>query len=295
MRVATPMLLLMVIALVGAAPAQGRGLLLFDTCVSTERFAYEHPAFHVMRPDGTRFRTLREWRIRRYSTLGCPVGEPSWAPDGSRIVFRRGAAIAVGGPRLRGVRRIHPRGFWPAWSPTGKRIAFETVSDDGRNNWLMTVRPDGRRARVLLDPPGLVGLVRWHPGGRRLVFHTFGGGGHRLWSVRADGGGLRDLGPGQTPDYSPSGRRIAFAHVGGLWTMRSDGSDRRVVVPAEPDGMVERVAWSPDGRRIAYIAEEAGDSIASFIRVVRAGGGRPRQLDLPGNLCCPINLRWQPR
>ena len=133
-RVATAMLLLTVIALVGAAPAQGRGLLLFDTCVSTQLFAYEHPAFHVMRPDGTRFRTLREWRIRRYSTLSCPVGEPSWAPDGSRIVFRQGAAIAVGGPRLRGVRRIHPRGFWPAWSPTAKRIAFETVSDDGRNN-----------------------------------------------------------------------------------------------------------------------------------------------------------------
>ena len=288
MRLAAAILLLPLIA---AAPADARPLL-FDTCAATERFAYDHPAFHVMRADGTDFRTLREWRIERLPTGGCPVGEPSWAPDG-RIVFRRGSSIAVGGPRLRKVRAIHPRGFWPAWSPAGGRIAFESVSDDGRNNWLMTVGSQGRRPRVVVDPPGLVGLVRWHPGGRRLVFHTFERGAHRLWSVRTDGGGLRGLGPGQAPDYSPSGRRIAFAHAGGLWTMRADGSRRRLVVPAEPGGMVERVAWSPDGDRIAYIADEAGDSIASFIRIVRARGGRPRQLKLPRGLCCPLNLRWR--
>jgi hypothetical protein len=77
--------------------------------------------------------------------------------------------------------------------------------------------------------------------------------------------------------------------------MRPDGSRRRRLTTPAPGLVVERVAWSPNGRRIAYLEDEPGDSIAVFIRVIPRGGGTPRTVALPDRLCCPNSLSWSRR
>ena len=274
--------------------AAARELLLFDTCGPTERRSYDHPAFHVVRPDGSGFRTLRDWPIR--AGVGCPRAEPSWSPSGRRLVYRHGDAIATADRRLRRRRIVHPpRGQWPVWSPNGARIAFTGLDDGGHDDTLVTVPAGGGRARVVARVASRVLLPRWRPDSRALIFHTGPPTATRLLEVSARGGRLRELGPGSAPAYAPDGERIAFVQSGALWTMRRDGTRRRRLTTPAPGVVIERITWSPDGRRIAFLEDEPGDSIATFIRNIPRRGGRARTITLPDGLCCPNNLSWSSR
>jgi Tol biopolymer transport system component len=82
-----------------------------------------------------------------------------------------------------------------------------------------------------------------------------------LYSIRANGTGLRRIGMGYAPDYSPNGRRIAFVSPdGNIWTMRSDGSNRKRLT-ATPVAVEWDPSWSPDGTRVAFGSERNGGGI----------------------------------
>lgn len=83
--------------------------------------------------------------------------QPSWSPDGQRIVFTRTGVTALGdlwivdatGANEREVFAQNPDGeqFSPKWSPDGKYIAFTSKHElDAVGRWsfqIYTVRPDG--------------------------------------------------------------------------------------------------------------------------------------------------------
>ena len=77
------------------------------------------------------------------------------------------------------------------------------------------------------------------------------------------GGSVRTLAGGpqceMLPERSPDGRRILFTRQDGgtaaAWVMNADGGDARRVVGIRRGS---RVTWSPDGTRLAYVAEKDG-------------------------------------
>ena len=93
-----------------------------------------------------------------------------------------------------------------------------------------------------------------------------------VFTVRPDGTRLREVQTNASePEWSPDGRRILYTvhdadgESVGLWTMRADGSARRLIVERDnpgfetsgPGEVVLGVAfgtWSPDGRTIAFTA-----------------------------------------
>jgi TolB protein len=122
------------------------------------------------------------------------------------------------------------------------------------------------------------------PDGRSLVFDDGqqsldNGQQAQLYRMRVDGTGLRRIGVGRSPDFSPRGGRIAFSAdtPGGgvdVYSARPNGSDVRDLTP-DPAGDVDP-SYSPDGRLIAF----TGLGIVGYdqIYVMRANGTHVRRL-----------------
>ena len=166
---------------------------------------------------------------------------------------------------------------FPSWSPDGKRIAFFSDGEGTpgqREMFLMNV--DGSGLRQLTHTPageGWLSSIIWSPDGSRLALaHLSGVTGQsqqgvsfqeaQLYLVETVDGATTPLDndqrhglPGEAV-WSPDGSRIAFTRG-----LESGGEELRVVQLGRPGsvklaGISERfagLAWSPDGKTLAYI------------------------------------------
>ena len=135
----------------------------------------------------------------------------------------------------------------------------------------------------------------WSWDDRRIAFHRETPSGPVVGVINADGTGERVLGPGMYPAWSPDGR-IAFvspgAGVGGISVMNADGTGSTLLLShdfASPGCIppasiyawwgdcVTYPQWSPDGRRIAFFAGDAGYTGAN-VYVMGSDGSAPVQL-----------------
>lgn len=279
----------------GSASAAGGSRLLIETCFQPP-FAELHSEFHTVLPNGRQAR-----RIRRFPTLGpngCAHRYPSWSPDGRRMAYMSGDAIAVGPARWRRRWRrdriVTRVGSWPAWSPDGRRIAFTRREPDVVNS-LSIVPVGGGRVRRLVRTNHSVEWPSWSADGRHVLYSTNVPDDPvqiRMWRVSAAGGRPSPLGEGRSIDMSPDGRRIAFTTGHAVWTANADGSGRRRLVNHHPKSMVWRLAWSPDGRRIAYIFYPHFSEPPTQVRIVRANGRGRRVVDLPRRIDTPLYVHW---
>ena len=214
--------------------------------------------------------------------------EPSFSPDGRRVVFTRvRAGIFVVNVDGRGLHRLtqDPNDRLPVWSPDGRHVAF--VHPGARRARLAVIGADGDRQRILRQGPEPLGRPSWTPDGRSLVIAAANGS---LFRLNARSGaverrlGLRFDQNGGTPLWtlSPDGRTAAIVgrragppgctglacEAFGLFVAPvSSGRLRLLTDEAAYAG------WTPDGRRVVY-ASGAG------LRIRAVAGGSVRTIAL---------------
>jgi Tol biopolymer transport system component len=189
----------------------------------------------------------------------------------------------------------------PAWSPEGTQIAFERASGpviDGtiEEVGIYVANADGsglhqitQKARPAL---GEDTNAQWSPDGRKLVFQRFNvrtaepADGVALWIVNLRTGRERQLTPfdlraGDTPDWSPDGKRILFHdNQGGpsnisanLYTIRADGTDLRQLTFAT-GGVTQYLgsSYSPDGKMIVFGRRPETGGVNADVFTMRVDG-----------------------
>ena len=180
----------------------------------------------------------------------------------------------------------------PVWSPDGQKIAFSSNEGGAVDIWLLNLRDHShhrltRDTAVDLNPA-------WHPNSDRLIFQSR----HPA-----------EIGTGVTETNTNSRGKW------GIWTIRSDGRDHRVLLQVEDINlnlqptMTEKVfslphigeglvtpAWSPTGEQIAFAADADGDLEIWIVRNAPAvlSGARAQVVQLTHNAIHDIYPAWAP-
>ncbi|HMC54419.1 MAG TPA: prolyl oligopeptidase family serine peptidase [Gemmatimonadaceae bacterium] len=180
-------------------------------------------------------------------------------------------------------------------APKGGAVAWIGVTRGVRNVWVARAPGwEGRQVTSYSDDDGqeIEGLS-FSADGRNLVFVRGGAsnrGGERpnpalipggvdqsVWVASIEGGALRKISEGSSPEVSPTGDTVAFVRGGQIWIARLRGGDEsRVEQIAKLRGGPSSLRWSPDGRRLAFTSNRQRHS---FIGVWDFGSQSLRYVD----------------
>jgi Tol biopolymer transport system component len=206
----------------------------------------------------------------RFKLVEVPVGHPSWAPDGRRVVGNEQDEVAdviVFDLRTHERERIFPIRDDP-----------ENYPSNQGNAWSAAWSPDGQTIAMAFSFRGMTPSV---------VLHYVGGRGLRV-----------SLAYGNNPAWSPDSRQLALDKFGldAFDTGPGDAAKPGVYV-ADLSGETARLlvadayspVWSPDGTKIAFVR---GVQKSSEIFVISVDGTGLRRLT--NNPWPDFAPDWQP-
>jgi serine/threonine protein kinase len=229
--------------------------------------------------------------------------QPSWSPDGSRLVFTSPCAIKKDAYPGSGLYIINADGsglkqlpsapgggdFEPAWSPDGKTIAFTSMRDGYMQVYTYGLENTEIKRLVKTDINKPARQPSWSPDGRQIVYSYQRITTYELWLMSSLGSNEKqlflsgDVFSNQYPIWSPDGNYILFSQRSetefsfpNLFSLKI-GSDNPALEINMGVLSVEDVDYSPGGSWIAY--ESGGDRgyhvLYSHLRVpIRRGSQR---------------------
>ena len=141
---------------------------------------------------------------------------PSWAPDGKRIVFQSNRigefgitdeiyVMDVDGGNQQRLTENRQNDWFPSWSPDGKRIAFSSDRKGEFENFEIYVMDvDGGNQQRLTENRVYDEWPSWSPDGKRIAFYSCRDGNAEIYVMDADGGNPQNLTNNRHDDASPA-------------------------------------------------------------------------------------------
>ncbi len=200
---------------------------------------------YTMRADGS--------GTRRLTSTKDDDGQPSWAPDGKRIVFSRGSpgrlfVMDASGAGAHRVTNSLADEIEPAWSPDGRWIAYSRRNPGTSIRELWLVRPDGSQERRLTKLGGVTQAPSWSPDGRRIAFSAnVSQNRFDIYTVGADGKDVRlvtSRDDSFEPAWSPDGKTIAFSEAGAIVAIDVANGDLRTLTDSKNNDSYP--TWNPN-------------------------------------------------
>jgi RNA polymerase sigma factor (sigma-70 family) len=215
------------------------------------------PKDGVVSPDGTRFVTIGVAEGKIHGQIF--VGEIGMKPR---------AGVWIQPPMFPG-NPDPPKSLDPSWHPDGKRVVFlldptSGCMPPGLQGLVMTLDPSTKKFGITsIASPGLLSLPKYHPDGRRIsVLHQVGReNDQRVFDLVLHEGKKSEVVLANVPvlDYvfSPDGTRVAVSLVGrGVvfveLATRKEVWLRLPVKGISPELDLAELTWRPDGKMIAF-------------------------------------------
>ncbi|MFI5254231.1 MAG: S9 family peptidase [Candidatus Limnocylindrales bacterium] len=231
------------------------------------------------------------------------------SPDGSQVAFTvREAAPARDGYRhalwlvpadgSAPARRLslgRKNDTTPRWSPDGRSLAFisdrsgvlqaagagdrpgraEAPKEGNSQVWLLPM--DGGEARQLTRFPRDISDIAWSPDGKRLCVVSAATSLAPLPTPSPDKPPVSDIRQIDRLFYQLNGVGFTYDRPGRLWRV-DVASGEAVRLTSGADASDAEPAWSPDGKRIAFVSDRYPDADLKDrqdVFVIPAAGGRP--------------------
>ena len=242
---------------------------------------------------------------------------PSWSPDGTQLAFGGYSAarydiyvIRADGTELRRVTDERDNGvdgaFMPAWSPDGAKIACVVTRYDARSeteiHGILIMSPDGSNPEFLTRSSEIDEEPVWSPDGTKIAFLRKTPDGYVDVFVTNAVGELTEatrisssrVHVTSLPDWAPDSRDVVFTAQRidndnqGVYVASTAANDARVLLE---DAYARHAVWSPDGRWIAFVRDDAGSGFVGVWLMRPDGTGLT---ELVGGLEEAGGLVWLP-
>ena len=177
----------------------------------------------------------------------------------------------------------------PTFSPDGNTLAYSSDQSGSFEIYAKPLAGGGREIQLTADGNRNMEPA-WSPDGKFIAYHSAKRGG--IWLMPALGGAVRQLTEfGCRPVWSPDSATLTFqsesfhdmiqpyASSATLWLVSAQGGAAKQITQAgTPAGGHICPAWSPDGKRIAFLNTD----LASYqIWTVAVESGQAKQLTPP--------------
>jgi dipeptidyl aminopeptidase/acylaminoacyl peptidase len=164
-------------------------------------------------------------------------------------------------------------------APTGAAVAWVFNAKGCSNIWVADPS-HGAKARQITpyteDDGFDIGELAWSPDTKSIAFtrgqsledetpanvnnSPKGPMPKEVWVVATAGGAPHNVGPGDSPSFSPDGSRLLFVDKKRILTVAASGDGEAQPLLID-QGTVDSLTWAPDGKRLAFVSHRGSHSL----------------------------------
>ena len=177
----------------------------------------------------------------------------------------------------------------PSWSPDGTRLVFispcNIKKDTYQGSSLYIINADGSGLQPIPTAPGGDFEPAWSPDGQYIAFTSLRDGYMQVYSYRIADGDIRRLvktainKPARQPSWSPNSRQIVYAYqrvaTYELWLMNSLGSNEKQLFVSGDVLSNQYPVWSPDGNYILFSQRSETEFTFPNLFSIKIGDSNP--------------------